>query len=105
MNDIREKFQEILDKKFWSFWNRSLSEDRNDWLRENWHGWLEENKIKKMRNEGEYSKVRIRCGLKVTEHHLCCFNRSASTLSDERHPLLLVPYDLAFKSVVLGGLP
>ena len=45
MNGIIEKFQEMLNAKFWSLWGDSLYDD--------WDSWLEENNIKKMRDNSQ----------------------------------------------------
>lgn len=93
-------FQEMLDRRFHSFWGDNLNMD--------WDRWLEENNIKKMRytEDGSgHSEVRRKYGIKVIEHHVCCFNRRASITSSEKHSLLLVPHDFVEKALMLGGLP
>lgn len=102
-----ELFQHMLDEKFWYFWDE-IPDHSMEAFAHGWDRWLEENKINKMRHAedgGGYSEVRRKYGMKVTEPHMCCFNRAASIVSDERHSLLLVPHDFVEKALVLGGLP
>jgi hypothetical protein len=101
------KFQHMLDEKFWHFWDE-IPDTSIEAFSHGWDNWLEENRIRKVRytEDGSgYSEVRRKYDMKATEHHVCCFNRAASIVSNERCSLLMVPYVLMEKSLVLGGLP
>lgn len=103
----KPKFQHMLDEKFWHFWDK-IPDPSIEAFSHGWDMWLEENKIRKIKftEDGSgYSEACRRYGIKVTEHHVCCFNRAASIVSNERCSLLMVPYELMEKALVLGGLP
>lgn len=87
----------MLNAKFWSLWGDSLYDD--------WDSWLEENNIKKMRDNSESSMICTKYGVKVTERHICCFNLRFHILPGETHSLLLVPCEFAEKACILGFLP
>ena len=69
----QQKFQHMLDEKFWHFWDgtpdASIEAFSHGWSH-GWDKWLEENKIRKVRyseDGSEYSKICMKYRIKATD--------------------------------------